>query len=182
MLWGKAIQRQYVSFKTGPIHKKQRKWKGWQDGVTKQQKQLQNHHQSVCVGPVHTGRGPAECGVSSWALTCCCPATFAVWSSSSASGWCRRSGGRPFCSPGEIIKGRVCLCVITSWFTLKCGAAFSFNIKFKYMLTKEVSHSSLLPRTRFPMVMWKYVLPLLQLEILVKGWVVRMSWGKYHRN
>lgn len=41
--------------------------------------------------------------------------------------------------------------------------------------TREVSHSSLLPLTRFPMVMWKYVFPLLQLEILVKGWVVRIS-------
>lgn len=36
-------------------------------------------------------------------------------------------------------------------------------------LTRDVSQSSLLPRTRFPMVIWKYVLPLLQLEILVKG-------------
>ena len=41
--------------------------------------------------------------------------------------------------------------------------------------TSEVSHSSLLPLTRLPMVTWKYVFPLLQLEILVKAWVVRMS-------
>ena len=38
-----------------------------------------------------------------------------------------------------------------------------------YMPTKDVSHNNLLPRTRFPMVMWKYVFPLLQLEILVNG-------------
>ncbi|MEQ2197694.1 hypothetical protein XENOCAPTIV_002118, partial [Xenoophorus captivus] len=45
-------------------------------------------------------------------------------------------------------------------------------------LTSDVSQSSLLPRTRFPMVMWKYVLPLLQLEIFVKGCVIRMSYRK----
>lgn len=42
-------------------------------------------------------------------------------------------------------------------------------------LTSDVSHRSLLPFTRLPIVMWKYVLPLLQLEILVNGYVARIS-------
>lgn len=39
----------------------------------------------------------------------------------------------------------------------------------KLFLTRDVSHKIRFPRTRFPIVMWKYVLPLLQLEILLKG-------------
>ena len=38
-----------------------------------------------------------------------------------------------------------------------------------------VSHNSLEPRTRLPIVMWKYVLPLDQLEIRVNGWVTNTS-------
>lgn len=42
------------------------------------------------------------------------------------------------------------------------------------VLTNGVSHKSLPPLTRFPMVIWKYVLPLLQFEIFVNGWVIYM--------
>ena len=42
--------------------------------------------------------------------------------------------------------------------------------------TRDVSQSSLLPRTRLPMVMWKYALPLLQLEIFVNGYDMSISW------
>lgn len=42
-------------------------------------------------------------------------------------------------------------------------------------LTSDVSHRSRLPFTKLPIVMWKYVFPLLQLEILVKGYVASIS-------
>ncbi len=53
----------------------------------------------------------------------------------------------------------------------------SLNLNALHPLTSDVSHRSLLPWTRFPIVMWKYVFPLLQLEILVKGYVVKISCG-----
>lgn len=45
-------------------------------------------------------------------------------------------------------------------------------------LTSDVSHRSLLPWTRFPIVMWKYVFPELQFEIFVNGYVVKISCGQ----
>lgn len=39
----------------------------------------------------------------------------------------------------------------------------------------DVSHSSLDPLTKLPMVIWKYVLPEDQFEILVKGCVTKIS-------
>lgn len=49
-------------------------------------------------------------------------------------------------------------------------------------LTSDVSHRSLLPWTRFPIVMWKYVFPELQFEIFVKGYVVKISCGQRKHN
>lgn len=39
----------------------------------------------------------------------------------------------------------------------------------------DVSHNNFEPRTRFPIVIWKYVLPEDQFEILVNGCVTKMS-------
>ena len=61
----------------------------------------------------------------------------------------------------------------TKWQAKGCN--FLRTQRARWSLTSCVSHSSLLPRTRLPIVMWKYVLPLDQFEILVNGWVARMS-------
>ena len=47
--------------------------------------------------------------------------------------------------------------------------------KTQQYLTKVVSQSSLLPCIRLPIVMLKYVVPLLQLDILVNGYTARIS-------
>lgn len=40
-------------------------------------------------------------------FTCCYLGNSAVWSWLSASGWCKRSAGHPFCSPGKLeVKGQ----------------------------------------------------------------------------
>ena len=41
--------------------------------------------------------------------------------------------------------------------------------------TRDVSKRNLLPLSGLPMIMWKYVFPLLQLEIFVKGYDMRIS-------
>lgn len=48
--------------------------------------------------------------------------------------------------------------------------------KSSILQPREVSHSSLEPRTKLPIVMWKYVLPEDQFEMRVNGCVTRMSY------
>ena len=50
-----------------------------------------------------------------------------------------------------------------------------YYMSLQASLTKDVSHSNLLPCSELPMVMRKYELPLLQFDIFVKGNVARIS-------
>lgn len=50
--------------------------------------------------------------------------------------------------------------------------------KSSILYPNDVSHSSFEPRTKLPMVMWKYVLPDDQFDMRVNGCVTRMSWRK----
>lgn len=74
---------------------------------------------------------------------------------------------------------RVCVC----YFTLIDLCLFIFvNISDMYdvkrssiLYPKLVSHNNFDPRTKLPIVIWKYVLPEDQLLILVKGCVTKIS-------
>jgi len=59
---------------------------------------------------------------------------------------------------------------------------FTAIAEVRHSFTKVVSQSNLLPWIRLPIVILKYVVPLLQLDILVNGYTARMSCNSSHNN
>lgn len=75
------------------------------------------------------------------------------------------------------IQGYLFLCL----FILESIREIQEVSKSSILYPSVVSQSSLDPRTRLPMVIWKQVLPEDQLEILVNGWVTSISWKRENK-